>query len=514
MDVDEADPPPPKPPVVNAAKPATTTPPSETFARQSAVVSEPQKLKDAIDAVGGALRERMKFYKLHYSANAAGQCASFNADPTNKPEIIADHNDPHRIDWLTAKDPNVVVGDNVWRAGDPDEWLVRWPILKGFNASAYTSGSLHEALGDIEVIWSEVLKSRLNIGRKDYGLYSVMLVVPDIPDQTYIPSMLRLLLGSMGFKQAVIMQESLAATYGAGLSTALVVDVGANATNIACVDEGFVVPDTRISLDVGGDDITELLIRLLARSQVPWAQTADLARVDDFATAERLKIQLATLAEEHVALNLHEFVVRSHGKPAVKCKMKTYEEPALAGMTPFETQGVDYTAKFRTTWAQFPGASSAIDDGFAEPNDGITQAMIFSTQHLAATGMAHIDIPREAAKLPLDVAIFNSARAAGPEDKMRRALTAVLLVGGGLAKIKGVNGALETRLNAIANGRVPGLERVLVVGPTKHVDPRVLCWKGASVFARMDTVQEFWVSKDEWEMVGMRGVRERWWFLS
>jgi len=358
-----------------------------------------------------------------------------------------------------------------------------------------------------------------------------MLVIPDLPQKGYIPSILRMILNTMRFKQVAVQQESLAATYGAGLSTALVVDVGATVTNIACIDDGFVAPDTRISLDVGGDDITELLVRLLGRSNVPWAQTADLSRVDDFATAERLKMQLATLSEEHVALNLHEFVVRTHGKPASKRKMKTYDEPALAGMAPFETQAVDYDVKSGTAWAKFPLIEHTIDDISETPSEGVTQAMVFSTQHLAAQGTGHIDVPREAAKLPLDVAIFNSARAAGPEDKMRKALSAVLLVGGGLAKIKGVNAALETRLNAIANGRVPGLERVLVVGPTKHVDPRVLCWKGASVFARMDTVGEFWVSKDEWvsvtlststlfadgimqEMVGFRGTKERWWYLS
>lgn len=40
-------------------------------------------------------------------------------------------------------------------------------------------------------------------------------------------------------------QESLAATYGAGISNACVVDVGATTTSIACVDEGMVIADSR-----------------------------------------------------------------------------------------------------------------------------------------------------------------------------------------------------------------------------------------------------------------------------
>ena len=40
-------------------------------------------------------------------------------------------------------------------------------------------------------------------------------------------------------------QESLAATYGAGISNACVVDLGAVKTSVACVDDGLVIPDTR-----------------------------------------------------------------------------------------------------------------------------------------------------------------------------------------------------------------------------------------------------------------------------
>jgi len=55
-----------------------------------------------------------------------------------------------------------------------------------------------------------------------------------------------------------------------------------------------------------------------------------------------------------------------------------------------------------------------------------------------------IDIAFEASKLPLDVAIFNSARAAGGDDKIRKYLQAVLVVGG-TALIPGMAHALESR---------------------------------------------------------------------
>lgn len=55
-----------------------------------------------------------------------------------------------------------------------------------------------------------------------------------------------------------------------------------------------------------------------------------------------------------------------------------------------------------------------------------------------------IDVFFEASKLPLDVAIFNSARASGGDEKIRKYLQAVLVIGG-TALTPGMAHALESR---------------------------------------------------------------------
>lgn len=60
------------------------------------------------------------------------------------------------------------------------------------------------------------------------------------------------------------------------------------------------------------------------------------------------------------------------------------------------------------------------------------------------SGEFAIDVSFEASKLPLDVAIFNSSRAAGGDDKIRKYLQAVLVIGG-TALIPGMAHALESR---------------------------------------------------------------------
>ena len=81
-----------------------------------------------------------------------------------------------------------------------------------------------------------------------------------------------------------------------------------------------------------------------------------------------------------------------------------------------------------------PGAGSATTAGPSQP---LVQQPVFP-------GGYPVDVPFEASKLPLDVAIYNSARAAGGDDRIRKYLQAVLVVGGG-ALTPGIVHALESR---------------------------------------------------------------------
>ncbi len=94
----------------------------------------------------------------------------------------------------------------------------------------------------------------------------------------------------------ITLKESLAATYGAGVSNACVVNIGAKSTSLACVDEGLVIAESRMNLNLGGDDITEFLYVLLERIGFPY-RDIDLSRAYDWNIMEDLKARLCTLTE-------------------------------------------------------------------------------------------------------------------------------------------------------------------------------------------------------------------------
>ncbi|KAI9510507.1 hypothetical protein F5148DRAFT_976598 [Russula earlei] len=570
---------------------------------------------EKLEVIQVSLRDRMRFYKLRVTPDAAIKAATFNEQL--KPELIPEQNDPFCVDWIhdVAAEP-YYVGEKALRLADPQKqgYLVRWPILSSkFNTRDYHS--IPMIIDDIETILETTLQGSLAISPREYKDYSAVLVIPDYYDRPYVREMIQLLLVRMGFKQLCVQQESLAATYGAGISSACVVDIGATTVSIACVDEGMIIPETRIYLNMGGDYITEFLYVLLDRICFPY-RDIDLARSYDWNVMEDLKSRLCTLTEENVALNLYDFVVRRPRRPAEKYGLRAYDEIILAPMCLFEPRMIDFDEiKQGVRPSQDPGVSEEIVD-IREPRDALmekyTQAMIISTQHLfaprnlaalenataqsqnqdapasgqqtplntavaaqpgdvpseapapvkseetsasdtpiegeasskaptpalpsstvgadetvpetaapspgagegagnASAGGFNLDIAFEASKLPMDVAIFNSARAAGGDEKIRKYLQAVLVVGG-TALIPGVSHALESR-PAIATPLVSNMDKVQIIPPPKGVDPRVLVWKGAAVLGKMDGVSDLWLTAAEWDLLGIRGLRERCFYL-
>ena len=65
-------------------------------------------------------------------------------------------------------------------------------------------------------------------------------------------------------------QDHVAATFGAGLGYACVVDVGDQKTSVSCVEDGISHRNTRVRMDYGGGDITQTFFWLLQKSSFPY----------------------------------------------------------------------------------------------------------------------------------------------------------------------------------------------------------------------------------------------------
>lgn len=78
----------------------------------------------------------------------------------------------------------------------------------------------------------------------------------------------------------MILQDHVAATFGAGLGYACVVDVGDQKTSVSCVEDGMSHRNTRVRMDYGGGDITQTFFWLLQKCAFPYKACEPSNRLD------------------------------------------------------------------------------------------------------------------------------------------------------------------------------------------------------------------------------------------
>ncbi|KAF9191928.1 actin-like protein arp8 [Haplosporangium sp. Z 767] len=280
------------------------------------------------------LKLRMKAAKRKPVANAKSQVRSFNA--SSRPEMILDHNDPYKVEWTDpAAEGDYIIGQKALNLppGKHHTFKLFWPISGGqLNEKDYTTPRV--VMSDLETIWTKVIQDDLGIDPKTFSKHYALLIIPDLYSKLYVIEMIGMLLKSMQFRGVMVQQESVCASFGAGVSAACVVDIGAETTKIACVEDGTCIPDSRAVLKYGGDDITRVFTALVKRTGFPY-QELDLAQTYDWRLMEELKEKWCTMNEADLTVQVYSFFVRKPEKQTEKYQLKVYDEVALSPMCLF-----------------------------------------------------------------------------------------------------------------------------------------------------------------------------------
>jgi len=261
---------------------------------------------------------------------------------TTPPETIPEHSDPMRIDWteLPANPkaaPDYIVGAAALRIPEQSKprYRLHWPIRHGWlNERDYQNRSVLE--GDFFLIIEQSIRTELEIPRKkDWTQYSCVFIVPDLYEKVMVGKVLEQLIRNFGFQRVCFLQESTAATFGAGFGTACIVDIGAQKTSISCVEDGMVMEESRINLKMGGYDVTETFAKMMLFDRFNYSDF-NLMRRHDFLLAEELKERFTTMSDENVSVQLFDFHVRAFGQKTRKYSSKIYDEGTLAPMVRLE----------------------------------------------------------------------------------------------------------------------------------------------------------------------------------
>ncbi|KAM4721654.1 actin-related protein 8 isoform 1-T4 [Rhinophrynus dorsalis] len=472
---------------------------------------------------------------------------------------ILDHSSGAK--WTsTSHCPEYLVGEEALYVNPADCYNLHFPIRRGqLNLHPGPGGSLTAVLVDLESIWSHVIQKILEIPLKDLKYYRCILLIPDIYNRQHVKEMVNMILMKMGFSGVIVHQESVCATYGGGLSSACVVDIGDQKTSVCCVEDGISHRNTRLCLAYGGSDVTRCLFWLMQRAGFPYRE-CQLSNKLDCLLLQHLKETYAHLDQDISGLQDHEFQVRHPDAPALLYQLRLGDEKLQAPMALFypATFGIvgpkitylqhrsqgdpedphDEHYLLATQSKQDQSAKAAADrkalqkpslyddsrgQGLDMPDRGhMQEAELGSSQndcmipgndsegtpavlHCRKTAMSQF----EGKALGLDKAILHSIDCCASDDTKKKMYGSILVVGGGLMFHK----AQQFLQHRILNKMPPSFRRLVdnveVITRPKDMDPRLIAWKGGAVLACLDTTQELWIYQREWQRFGVRMLRER-----
>ncbi|MGH0140671.1 UNVERIFIED_CONTAM: hypothetical protein FKN15_037779 [Acipenser sinensis] len=460
---------------------------------------------------------------------SADQARAFNKQM--RPAVL----DPSsRVKWTnTSHHPEFLVGEEALLVNPTDCYNIHWPIRRGqINLHGGPGGTLTAVMADLETIWSYAIQKFLEIPLRDLKYYRCILLVPDINNRQHVKELVNMLLMNMGFSGIVVHQESVCATFGSGLSSACVIDVGDQKTSVCCVEDGVSHRNSRLCLAYGGLDVTRCFFWLIQRAGFPYRECQLSSKTDclllqqlkenfchleqwplksHFTAAKRgLRMQNADVGHNmgvlQLQITLHVSLQQPHNvlcdysiciSAKATAERKTFPKPS----------GFDGESCSQNPELSDRSHSQEMDLGHSQSdcltgNEGEESPSAVMSRRTAISQF-------EGKALGIDKAILHSIDCCASDETKKKMYSCILVVGGGLM----FHGSQEFLRHRIFNKMPPSFRRVVenveVITRPKDMDPRLIAWKGGAVLACLDTTQELWIYQREWQRFGVRMLRER-----
>ncbi|KAF9606123.1 hypothetical protein IFM89_023176 [Coptis chinensis] len=415
-----------------------------------------------------------------------------------------------------------ICGEEAMRIPPSKPYCLRRPIRRGhLNISQHYS--MQQVFDDLYTIWDWILNEKLHIPQAGRNMYSAVLIVPETFDTREIKELLSLILRDLRFSSAVVHQEGLAAVFGNGLSTACVVNMGAQMTSIICVEslwmkseDGVALPTTGVNLPFGGETILYSLVFTVSPAGLHlemgdfgveiatrylrcllWSQrhhqtwppiyTDPLLKPIDLLMLNKLKESYCQIKSEFIEGEVDAVaLVHSYedNMPAGvhKTRLTALNVPPMGVFyprllvpdehpPPARFWFRDYEDMLEDTWhMEFPRRPDMPDGLFLNANGGLS---MWDNYPVLPTRL----------KRAITWALQRQLQAAfSPQI-------------GGVALTGGLVAAVEDRvLHAIPSNEAVDTVEVL----PSRTDPTFVSWRGGSILAILDIGREAWIHREDW----------------
>ncbi|CAN1241760.1 Actin-related protein 4, partial [Linum perenne] len=334
----------------------------------------------------------------------------------------------------------------------------------------------------VDSIWDHAFRECLLVDPKEHPM---LLAEPSSNSQQQRERTVELMFEKYNVPALFLAKNAVLTSFASGRATALVVDSGGGSTTVAPVHDGYVLQKAVTSCPIGGDFLSDCLLKSLESKGVvikprysfkrKETRPGEFQAVDvDFPnTTESYRLY----SQRVIASDIKECVCRAPDTP--------YDEASYSNipMTPYELpdgQTIEIGADrfkipdilFNPSLAQtIPGIESFVE---ISPNvRGLPQMVIDSINR------CDVDIRRE---------LFSS-----------------ILLSGGTASMQ----QLKERLEKDLLEESPQAARVKVLASGNSTERRFSVWIGGSILASLGSFQQMWFSKAEYEEHGASYVQRK-----
>ncbi|KAG8636780.1 hypothetical protein MANES_15G038500v8 [Manihot esculenta] len=392
--------------------------------------------------------------------------------PTNDSQIGEslekhEHTDAKEPSKSERKYRGFICGEEGLRISPTEPYCLHCPIRRGhLNISQHYP--MQQVLEDLHAIWVWILVEKLHIPHSERSLYAAILVLSETFDN----------------------REGLAAVFGNGLSTACVVNVGAQVTSVICIEDGVALPNTEKTLPFGGEDISRCLLWTQRHHQTwPQIPTDIVTKPIDLLMLNRVREFYCEIKEGEVdavaVIHSYEGVAPSGSHKTRLTALNVLPIGLFYSVLLVPDVYPPPPRSCETIHIDYPRRPDIADGLFTGVNVGLSMwdsYLVFPSK------------PKKEEKVGVAEAITSSILSTGRIDLKRKLFCSIQLIGG-MALAPGLSPAVEERvLHEIPSNEAIDTVEVL----QSRTNQTFVSWKGGAILGILDFGRDAWIQREDW----------------
>lgn len=334
----------------------------------------------------------------------------------------------------------------------------------------------------VESIWDHALRECLLVDPKEHPM---LLAEPSSNTQQQREKVAEIMFEKYQVPALFLAKNAVLTSFASGRATALVVDSGGGSTTVAPVHDGYVLQKAVASSPVGGEFLTDCLIKSLESKGLTIKPRYSFKRKEirpgEFQTVDldfpNTSESYRLFSQRVIASDIKECVCRAPDTP--------YDESSYSNipMTPYELPD---------------GQTIEIgSDRFKIPDVLFNPSLVQTIPGMES----FIEIASSARGLPqMVIESINKC-----DVDIRRELFSSILLAGGTASMQ----QLKERLEKDLLEESPQAARVKVLASGNATERRFSVWIGGSILASLGSFQQMWFSKSEYEEHGAPYIQRK-----